>query len=80
MERSPIKYLSSLDPTLIVSSETLAMNRMEKLLCQLYEKDWISSIIADKAKTQLIELITRSKSVWKNNFAKYDSSKRLDHF
>ena len=56
-ERSPlnskiVSAISALDPNYIISSKVNAEKKFKKLVEILYERDWITSIVANNAKQQ----------------------------
>ena len=85
-ERNPLNYkivsaVSALDPNYIISSKANAEKKFKKLVEILYERDWITSIVADNAKQQFFNLIACAKAKLNKKFEKFtENDSRLDDF
>ena len=86
VERSPLNYeivaaVSALDPSYIISSKVNAEKKFKNLVEILYERDLITSIVADNAKLEFCSLSSAARvklnEIFKN-FSENDS--RLDDF
>ena len=86
VERSPLNYkivaaVSELGPSYIISSKVSARKKFKNLVKILYERDWITSIVADDAKLQFCSLSSAARVKLNEsfqNFSEHDS--RLDDF
>lgn len=82
IERSPLKYpivksISCLNPKMIA---TISKLRMGRLLEILNEKGHIAAVTADKAKQQFDGICYKADKEWKNHFADFSQTMRLDDF
>ena len=85
-ERSPLKYkitrpISCIVPGSIINSRTVAENKMKVLVEILFETNWISAVVADKAKAQFSQLCFKASNEWHESFDNFDwNNDRLDVF
>ena len=57
------------------------LKRFKKLVKTPYERDWITSIVADNAKQQFFNLIACAKAKLNKKFEKFtENDSRLDDF
>ena len=66
-ERSPLNYkivsaVSARDPNYIISIKVTAEKKFKKLVEILYERYWITSIVADDEKQQFFNLASCAKA------------------
>ena len=86
VERSPLNYkivatVSALDPSYIISGKVNAEKKFKNLVEILYERNWITSVVADNAKLQFCSLSSAARVKLNErfeNFSEIDS--RLDDF
>lgn len=81
-ERSPLTYeltraVSCFNPTVTVN-QALFEKRLTKLLLILCEKNWLTSIQADRAKSQFQEVCFEANNLAK--FKSYNKTHRIDQF
>ena len=85
-ERSPLNYkivslVSALDPNYIISRKVSAEKKFKKLVKTLYERDWITAIVADNAKQQFFNLTSCAKANLNEKFEKFtENNSCLDDF
>ena len=86
IERSPLNYkivaaVSALDPSYIISSEVNAEKKFKNLVKILYERDWITSIVADNAQLQFCSLSFAARVKLNERFENFsENDSRLDDF
>ena len=86
IERRPLNYkivaaVSALDPSYIISSKVNAEKKFENLVEILYERDLITSIVADNAKLQFCSLSSAARVNLNERFENFsENDSRLDGF
>jgi hypothetical protein len=85
VERSPVqhklaRFASCLVPKTISNQAVLAEKWMSGLLDILYESKNVSSVVADKAKVQFAEFVSRAQADLKPVFDSFTNDQRLDVF
>ena len=86
IERSPLKYplvraVSCLAPNSVVNSQVVAEKRMRNLVQTMYEKGYITSVVADKCVSQFGDLCSKASGTFRSKFSGFNrSSDRLDTF
>ena len=85
-ERSPLNYkivstVSALDPNYIISSKVNTEKKFKKLVEIFYERDRITSIVADNVKQQFFNLTSCSKAKLNEKCEKFtENDSCLDDF
>ena len=86
VERSPLNYkivaaVSALDPSYIISSKVSAEKKFKNLVKILYERDLITSIVADNAKLQFYSLSSAARVKLNERFENFsENDSRPDDF
>ena len=71
---------SSISSTMI-NAQSVSEKRMEKLVQILFERKWLSAVVADKAKAQSSQLCSQSSEEWLQLFTSFNWNKEcLDVF
>ena len=85
-ERSPLNYkivraISCFVPGGIVNSRSLSEKKFECVTGILFDREWVSAAVADKAKVQFSSLCFKASDEWLELFNRFDWNKdRLDVF
>ena len=65
----------------MINARSISEKRMEILVQILFERKWLSAVVADKAKAQFSQLCSRASEEWLQIFTSFDWNKeRLDVF
>ena len=73
--------VASILPATIINAQSISEKRMEILVQILFERKWLSAVVADKAKAQFSQLCSRASEGWLQMFTSFDWNKgRLDVF
>ena len=65
----------------MINARSISEKRMEILVQILFERKWLSAVVADKAKAQFSQLFSRASEEWLQIFTSFDWNKeRLDVF
>ena len=86
VERSPLNYkivaaVSALDPSYIISNKVIAKKKFKNLVKILYERDLVTSIVADNAKLLFCSLSSAARVKLNERFENFSGNdSRLDDF
>ena len=81
-KESPLRHkitraVASIVPTTMVNARSISEKRMEMLVQILFERKWLSAVVADKAKAQFSQLCSRASEEWLQMFTSFDWNKEL---
>ena len=85
-EKSPLRHkitraVASIVPATMINARSISEKRMEILVQILFERKWLSAVVADKAKAQFSQLCSRASEEWLQIFTSFVWNKeRLDIF
>ena len=68
-EKSPLRHkiiraVASIVPATMINARSISEKRMEILVQILFERKWLSAVVADKAKAQFSQLCSRASEEW----------------
>ena len=67
--------VASILPATIINAQSISEKRMEILVQILFERKWLSAVVADKAKAQFSQLCSRASEEWLQMFTSFDWNK-----
>ena len=85
-EKSPLRHkitcaVASIVPATRINARSISEKRMEILAQILFERKWLSAVVANKPKAQFSQLCSQASGEWLQMFTSFDWNKeRLDVF
>ena len=76
-EKSPLRHkithaVASIVPATVIIARSISEKRMEILVQVLFERKWLSAVVADKAKAQFSQFCSRASEEWLQMFTSFD--------
>ena len=85
-EKSPLRHkitraVASIVPATMINARSTSEKRMEILVQILFDRKWLSAVVADKAEAQFSQLCSQASEEWLQMLTSFDWNKeRLDVF